>query len=415
LSEIVVSRACPLNGKIGVSGAKNSALPILAATLLVQEGCVLEHVAPLYDVTNMCELLSYLGCRVDRRGDTACIDATTLSRTDAPYELVSRLRASFLVMGPLLARYGYSCISLPGGCAIGSRPVDLHLKGFSAMGATITQEHGCIQASAERLHGAKIYLDFPSVGATQNLMMAATLAEGETVLENAATEPEVSDLAAFLCRAGAIIEGAGTDTLHIFGVEELHGCRHEIIPDRIEAGTFMVAAAMTHGRICLTGVNPAHLKPVSAKLREIGVKIHEGEDIIEIDASEEFRASDIKTMPFPGFPTDMQAQFMSLLCISEGTGIITETIFENRFMHVPALVRMNANIRIEGRVAVVEGVKTLTGARLHATDLRAGAALVLAGLAAQGETVIADAEHIYRGYDRFEEKLCALGAPVRRG
>lgn len=412
MSKLVVCGGGPLKGSIRISGAKNSALPVLAACMLSGGQCVLHDVPPLSDVENMCALLDSFGCRVTREGTDVTVDARRLSSGVAPYELVSRFRASFLVMGPLLARLGVSRISLPGGCAIGARPVDLHLKGFAALGARINQGHGYIEARAKKLKGAKIYLDFPSVGATQNLMMAACLADGHTTIENAATEPEVADLAAFLTDMGANILGAGTDTIRIFGVSALHGAEHTIIPDRIEAGTFLTAAAITHGQVRLENTCREHLKPVVAKLTEIGAQMTEGDRFTEIDARGRFRASDIKTLPFPGFPTDMQAQFMSLMSVVDGTSIITETVFENRFLHVPELVRMNANIKIDGRTAVIEGQSRLTGAQVRATDLRAGAALSIAALAARGETEIADAQHIWRGYHDFAGKLSTLGAKI---
>lgn len=413
MSKLVVSGGGPLKGSICISGAKNSALPILAACMLSDSPCVLHHIPPLLDVENMLSLLDCFGCRTMREGETVTVDAKRLISAISPYELVSRFRASFLVMGPLLAKCGYSRISLPGGCAIGARPVDLHLKGFAALGARITQGHGYIEARAKKLRGAKIYLDFPSVGATQNLMMAACLADGQTTIENAATEPEVADLASFLSDMGANILGAGTDTVRIFGVSRLHGAEHTIIPDRIEAGTFLTAAAITHGQVRLENTCREHLKPVVAKLQEIGAAVYEGDTFTELDARGKFHASDIKTLPFPGFPTDMQAQFMSLMSVADGTSIITETVFENRFLHVPELCRMNANIKIEGRTAVIEGQSRLTGAQVRATDLRAGAALSIAALAARGDTEIADAEHILRGYHNFTQKLSTLGAKIR--
>lgn len=413
MSKLIVTGGGPLKGAIRISGAKNSALPILAACILAGGRCTLHDIPPLADVENMLSLLSCFGCGVSRAGASVTVDPAGLTNTISPYELVSRFRASFLVMGPLLAKTGSCRISLPGGCAIGTRPVDLHLKGFAAMGARINQGHGYIEARARKLKGAKIYLDFPSVGATQNLMMAAALADGQTTLENAATEPEVADLANFLNAIGANILGAGTDTVRIYGVSALRCGEHTIIPDRIEAGTFLAAAAITHGQVRLENTCREHLKPVSAKLQEIGAQITDGDGFTELDARGKFHASDIKTLPFPGFPTDMQAQFMSLMSVVDGTSIITETVFENRFLHVPELTRMNANIKIDGRTAVIEGEKQLTGAQVRATDLRAGAALAIAALAARGETEISDAQHIYRGYDRFEEKLAALGAQIR--
>lgn len=415
VSKFLIEYSPPLHGNVRVSGAKNSALPILAASLLADGECIIEDVPKLNDVINMCELLKWLGVKVNMLdSDAVSIHTSNIKKHVAPYELASKMRASFLVMGPLLAKLGKTRISLPGGCAIGTRPIDLHLKGFAAMGAKITQGHGYVEAKARKLKGAKIYLDFPSVGATENILMAACLAEGQTVIENAAVEPEIVDLANFLVKMGANIKGAGTDTIKIEGVNDLRACTHAVIPDRIEAGTFMIAAAITKGNVIIENVVPDHLKPVSAKMREIGIEIVEKDTEIIVNAKDKFKPVDIKTLPFPGFPTDMQAQFMALMSIVEGTSIIIETIFENRFMHVSELKRMGANIKIEGRSAVIEGVKKITGAQVKATDLRAGAALVLAGLAAQGKTEIGDAKHIDRGYYEFEKKLASLGAKIER-
>ncbi len=415
MAKYMLQKSGPLHGEIKIGGAKNAALPVMAATLLTDAPCQLSHVPDLSDIRIMQDLLKSFGCQVGllEQGDLL-IETGKLKNSITPYELVSKMRASFLVMGPLLARKGKTRVSLPGGCAIGTRPVDLHLKGFQAMGAKISQGHGFVEARAKKLHGANIYLDFPSVGATENILMAATLAEGETVIENAATEPENIDLALFLTGMGAKIEGAGTDTIHVTGVPELSGAPHTIIPDRIEAGTFMTAAAITKGDILLHDVVPDHLRPITAKLREMGVEITEFEDAIRVQAADKMKAADIKTLPYPGFPTDMQAQFASLLSLIDGTSIISETIFENRFMHVSELKRMGANIKIEGRTAIIEGEKKLTGAQVKATDLRAGAALVLAGLAAEGETEIGEIEHIERGYEGFDQKLASLGAKIEK-
>lgn len=415
MSKLIITHTPPLEGTVRISGSKNSALPVLAASLLCDGDCIIEEIPNLKDVQCMYELIRWLGSDVQiLHNNSVRIGTSKLKNYVAPYELVSKMRASFLVMGPLLARMGRTRISLPGGCAIGTRPVDLHLKGFTAMGAKITQGHGYVEAKAKRLKGAKIYLDFPSVGATENILMAACLADGQTIIENAAVEPEIVDLANFLISMGAEVKGAGTDTIKINGVKELKGATHVVIPDRIEAGTFMVAAAITKGNVRIDNVVPDHLKPIIAKMREIGVDIQEEDNSIIVTAKDKFKASDIKTLPFPGFPTDMQAQFTSLMSIVEGTSIIIETIFENRFMHVSELKRMGANIKIEGRSAIIEGIKKLTGAQVKATDLRAGAALVLAGLAAEGETEISDVEHIDRGYDQFEKKLLSLGARIKR-
>lgn len=417
MSKYVISEGTQLKGRVRVSGAKNSVLPIIAASLLADGQSVIEEIPYLNDVKIMCDLLRSFGVRIDvsTNQEKLYIVPDHISNTTAPYELVSRMRASFLVMGPLLAKQGVARISLPGGCAIGSRPVDLHLKGFAAMGAEITQEHGYIEARINsRLKGNKIYLDFPSVGATENIIMAAALANGQTILENAAIEPEIVDLATYLTSMGADIKGAGTDTIKINGVESLKGADHAIIPDRIEAGTFMVAAAITGGDVVIENVLSDHLKPITAKLREAGVEISEELTSIHVKADARMKAFDIKTLPYPGFPTDMQAQMTSLMNKADGTSMVIETIFENRFMHVSELKRMGANIKIEGRSAIIEGTANLTGAQVKATDLRAGAALVLAGLAAEGSTEITDIEHIDRGYVKLEDKLKGLGAKIKR-
>lgn len=414
MSEIVVKKSLGLDGALRVSGAKNAALPILAATLLCDGECRIDEVPALNDIQIMCALAECLGAEIEQKKNGVIVQPGSLKNHVAPYELVSKMRASFLVMGPLLARLGKTRISLPGGCPIGTRPVDLHLKGFAAMGADIKTGHGYVEARADKLHGAKIYLDFPSVGATENLIMAAALAEGQTTIENAATEPEIVDLANFLIRVGAKISGAGTDTIRVDGVANLKGGNHVVIPDRIEAGTYMVAAAITHGNLLINNVVPNHLKPITAKLREMGVRIEEGEDYIRVDGQEKFKSADIKTLPFPGFPTDMQAPMTTLMSVVDGTSIIVETIFENRFLHVSELNRMGAHIKIDGRSAVVEGTKSLTGAQVKATDLRAGAALILAGLVAKGDTEIGDIDHIDRGYCDIVGKLCSVGAKIER-
>jgi UDP-N-acetylglucosamine 1-carboxyvinyltransferase len=410
----LVSKSPPLKGEVRISGAKNSVLPIIAASLLTQERCVLEDIPLLQDVYVICDVIRYVGSRIELLGNTLTIDGAGLSRDTAPYELVRKMRASFLVMGPLLARRGQVKISLPGGCAIGTRPIDLHLKGFSALGADITLGHGYIEAKVDRLKGNRIYLDFPSVGATENIMMAATLAEGQTIIENAAEEPEIVDLSNFINAMGGSVRGAGTGTIKVEGVRELHGAVHTVIPDRVEAGTFMVAAAISGGDILVKNVLIDHLKPVEAKLKEAGVTVLEEGDGIRVKSGGALKPVDIKTLPYPGFPTDMQAQMMALLCTIEGTSIITETVFENRFMHVSELKRLGANIKIDGRSAVVEGGRSLAGTQVRATDLRAGAALVLAGLSAEGVTEIGDIYHIDRGYEKFERKLAALGAVIQR-
>lgn len=413
MEKFIIKKSPPLSGSVQISGAKNAALPILAATLLCEGECVITNVPALSDIDSMCEILEALGKKITRGKNTlraeGCIQISI-----APDAAVNKLRASFLVLGPLLAKTGCAQISLPGGCPIGVRPVDLHLKGFLALGAKMKHEAGRMVLTAKRLRGARIYLDFPSVGATENLLMAATLAEGETVLENAATEPEIENLAAFLNKAGAKIRGAGSAVIVIEGVERLHGVKLSVIPDRIEAGTFMAAAAITHGKIQLEGINSTHLQPITAKLREMGLGIKEYQNKLEIDAACRLHGVNIKTLPFPGFPTDMQAQLTALLALSDGTSTVTETVFENRFMYVSALARMGADIRVEGRCAVVEGVKSISGAKVRATDLRAGAALVLAGLAAKGDTEVSDIFYVDRGYENFAGKLNSLGALVER-
>lgn len=376
----------------------------------------LTEIPKLADVHTVCDVIASLGVHIEHpERDTLVIDAHELTSTTAPYDLVRRMRASFLVMGPLLARKGRAQISLPGGCSIGARPIDLHLKAFEAMGAVINLENGDIEATAPNgLKGAQIYLDFPSVGATENILMAASMADGKTVLENAAEEPEIVDLATYLNSMGANIRGVGTNVIRIEGVKELHGANHAVIPDRIEAGTFMVGAAMTQGNVFVENAISEHLKPLISKLKEVGAEVQEEIDGIRVIGHEPLRPADIKTLPYPGFPTDMQAQFMALTTICQGTSVVTETVFENRFMHVDEFKRMGAKIRIEGRSAIVEGVPRLKGASVNATDLRAGAALVLAGLVAEGETEVGYLYHIDRGYDNLVLKLQRLGADIVR-
>lgn len=413
--KIVVEKSGPLSGSIRVDGAKNAVLPIIAATLLSTGRCILEEVPNLKDVQVMFDVIRAVGAEVVELEDgTIEIKVDEIKTIEAPYELVQKMRASFYVMGPLLARTGEARIPLPGGCAIGSRPIDLHLKGFAALGAEIEMGHGFVYAKAKKLVGATIYLDFPSVGATENIMMAATLAEGTTIIENAATEPEISDLANFLNEMGANIKGAGTDTIRVKGVESLGGARHSVIPDRIEAGSYMIAVAAIGGDVTIENVMTSHLKPAIAKLRECGVKIIEEEDSLRVISDGNMHRVDITTLPYPGFPTDLQAQFMSLLALSKGTSVVMETVFENRFMHVPELNRMGGNIKIEGHSAVVQGVEGLQGAKVRATDLRAGAALIIAGMAAEGTTEIFDIYHIDRGYVNIEEKLRGIGANIIR-
>lgn len=387
----------------------------MAGGLLSSQGCRLRNVPSLADIACMGEVLSALGVKLKQDGDVLEIDASHISQSKAPYELVSQLRASFFVIGPLLARLGVAQIPLPGGCAIGSRPVDLHVRGLEAMGATVQIEHGVVLAYTRKLRGAKIYLDYPSVGATETLMMAATLAEGETIIENAAQEPEVVDLANF-CRAmGAQIQGAGTNTIVVVGVPHLHSADYSIIPDRIEAGTLLVAGAITRSEISLSPVVPDHLTAVISKLQDIGVEIvTESPNCLRVAPGHPYRGTDIETLPYPGFPTDMQALFVSLLTLSEGNSVITETVFEKRLGHVPELVRMGADIRVKGNHAIIRGVPLLSGAPVMATDLRAAAALVLAALAAEGKTTIQGLHHLDRGYDQLEQKLQGLGARLSR-
>ena len=414
MTKLTIEDKCVLKGEVKVHSAKNAILPVIAASLLTPDTCVLDEVPCLDDVDIMEEVARSIGAEAERTNGSLVIKAENISSFEATYELVRKMRASFLIMGPMLARIGKVKISLPGGCAIGTRPIDLHLKGFSLMGANITLGHGYIEAYAEKLKGETIYLDFPSVGATENLMMAGCLAEGTTTIENAAEEPEIVDLASFLSKMGAVIKGAGTDTIRIEGVEELKGTAHTAIPDRIEAGTYMVAAAATGGDVIVEGIVPEHLKPVTAKLKEMGAEVQEYERAIRVRAAERLNSVDIKTMPYPGFPTDMQSQMMTAMCLAKGTSIATETVFENRFMHINELKLMGANIKVDGRSAIIEGCEKFSGAKVRATDLRAGAALVIAGLCAEGRTEINDVYHLDRGYIRIEEKLKKLGADIRR-
>jgi UDP-N-acetylglucosamine 1-carboxyvinyltransferase len=416
LAKFIVQKSPPLRGSVKISGSKNAVLPILAASLLAEGKSKIGDVPNLKDVVIMQNLLQYLGVTVKWSKAKGEIELITdnISEHEAPYDLVSQMRASFLIMGPLLARIGKAKIPLPGGCAIGSRPVDLHLKGFNALGAEIIQQNGYVEAYAKKLTGNKIYLDFPSVGATENIMMAAVYAEGTTIIENAAVEPEIVDLANYLNKMGADIRGAGTDSIKINGVKKLTGTSHCVIPDRIEAGTFMIAGAITGGEVFLENVVCDHLKPIIAKLKECNVDVSETEKGIRVCGRNEIKAVDIKTLPYPGFPTDMQAPFMSLLSIAEGTSMVIETVFENRFMHVGELKRMGAQIKIESRSAIIDGVKKLTGTQVKATDLRAGAALILCALVADETTEISDIYHIERGYSEMEKKLAALGARIEK-
>lgn len=410
----------PLHGEVTISGAKNAALPIICAALLAETPLMLSSVPALRDVNTTYHLLEHMGVKVDAsHAGQATLDASSITSHEAPYEMVKTMRASILVLGPLLARFGRARVSLPGGCAIGSRPVDLHIKGLKAMGAEIHIEHGYIEATTahlpnKRLQGARIFMDIVTVTGTENLMMAATLAEGTTVLENAAREPEVVDMAECLIKMGAKIEGAGTDVITVHGVERLNGTQHQIACDRIEAGTYMVAAAMTRGKVKLHNARADLLDAVIEKLREAGASVEHDASTITVTGPEKLRSVSVRTAPHPAFPTDMQAQFMALNTVAEGTGRVIETIFENRFMHVQEMQRLGANIEVEGNTAIVHGVEYLDGATVMATDLRASASLVLAALVARGETTIERIYHLDRGYERLEEKLTALGAKVRR-
>jgi UDP-N-acetylglucosamine 1-carboxyvinyltransferase len=416
LEKIIVRGGRKLNGTVKVEGAKNAVLPVIAASLLASEQkSIICDVPTLSDVYTINEVLRHLGAEVHFENNQVFVDASKELNMEAPFEYVRKMRASVLVMGPLLARNGRARVALPGGCAIGSRPIDQHLKGFEAMGATIKVGNGFIDAEVSgRLRGAKIYLDFPSVGATENIIMAAALAEGTTVLENVAKEPEIVDLANYINAMGGKVRGAGTGTIRIEGVETLKGVKHHIIPDRIEAGTFMVAAAITGGNVLVRGAVPEHLTSLIAKMEEMGVQISEEEDGLRVIGPEKLKSIDIKTMPHPGFPTDMQSQMMALLLKAEGTSMITETVFENRFMHVEEFRRMNGDIKIEGRSVIINGPVNMQGAEVAATDLRAGAALVLAGLVADGYTRVTELKHVDRGYVDFHGKLAAIGADIER-
>lgn len=415
MEKIIVRGGNRLNGTVKVEGAKNAVLPVIAASLLASEGkSIIRDVPSLSDVYTIGEVLRHLNANVEFENKLITVDATDNLNIEAPFEYMRKMRASVQVMGPLLGRIGRARVALPGGCAIGSRPIDLHLKGFEAMGAKVKVDNGFIEATADRLTGAKIYLDFPSVGATQNIMTAAVLAKGETIIENCAKEPEIVDLANFLNKMGANVKGAGTGTIRIVGVEKVYGADHTIIPDRIEAGTFMAAAAITGGNVFIEGVVPEHLSSVIAKLEEMNVKIIEEQNGIRVIGPDRLKAVDIKTMPHPGFPTDMQSQIMALLLCAEGTGLITETVFENRYMHVEEFRRMNADIKIEGRSVIITGPCKLQGAEVSSTDLRAAAALILGGLAADGYTRVTDLHHLDRGYLDFHLKLKALGADIER-
>lgn len=420
MDKIVVQGGRRLNGEVAVSGSKNAALPILISSLLTSEPCIYRSIPNLADIYTTVRLLSGLGVSVDKEawihgssGDLV-LQGDRINKLEASYELVKTMRASFLVLGPLVARFGEARVSTPGGCAIGARPVNLHLKGLEAMGATIEQVHGYVEAKAKRLRGAKIYLDLPSVGATENLIMAASLAEGTTLIENAAKEPEIGDLASVLNNMGGKVHGAGTDVISVEGVSSLHGVTHRVIPDRIEAASFVIAGVLTGESVRVTGARPAHLDAFLIKLKEAGVMVASDDDGISIKGNGRVKSVDITTLPFPGFPTDLQAQMMVLMAVADGVSVVTETIFENRFMHAQELDRMGADIRLEGNRAVVRGVPTLSGAPVMASDLRASVALVLAGLVANGTTEISRVYHLDRGYEHIERKLSQLGADIKR-
>ena len=417
VARFLVKNNGPLMGDVTISGSKNSVLPIMAATLLSDEECIICDVPDLRDVDVMCKILEGLDVEVktDLKENVLHLHAADITKSEAPFDLAKRMRASILTMGPLLARNGCARVALPGGCAIGARPIDLHLKGFELMGAKVEFAPNYVEATVDRLKGAKIYLDYPSVGATENIMTAATLADGTTIIENVAKEPEIVDLANYLNKMGARVKGAGTDTIKIEGVERLHGTKHVVIPDRIETGTFMVAAAITRGDLLIRNVVPDHVRPIISKLSECGCIVEDTLEGLRVKANEKpLIATDIKTLPYPGFPTDMQSQFMALLTTVEGRSTVIETVFENRYMHINELNRMGANIGIEGRSAVIQGGAKLSGCQVMSTDLRAGAALVLAGLAAEGVTEISEIYHIERGYSQFVEKLRKIGADISR-
>jgi UDP-N-acetylglucosamine 1-carboxyvinyltransferase len=418
MDKLVIRGGSPLLGTVRVSGAKNAALPAMAAALLTEDDVILENIPQVRDIETERKLLAAMGADVElgygRAHHRTTINCRNLAKPEASYELVKTMRASTLVLGPLLARMGHARVSLPGGCAIGARPIDLHIKGLEKLGANITQEHGYVEARVGRLKGARVVFEKITVTGTEDLLMAATLAEGETVLENCAREPEVADLAHLLNKMGARIEGAGTHTIRVQGVEKLHGARHRIIPDRIEAGTFVVAAALTGGDLMVSGCDPSHLGALLQKLEECGVTLRANGEAVRVMSDRPLKAADVTSEEFPGFPTDMQAQFMALATQADGTSIVTENIFENRFMHAQELVRMGANIKIDGRRAIVRGKTPLSGAAVLASDLRASASLVLAALVADGETIIDRVYHIDRGYERIEEKLKGVGAQIRR-
>lgn len=415
MEKIIVTGGNTICGEVTISGAKNAVLPIIVGTLLADDISVIRDVPDLSDVATISEVLEMLGAKVTYQDHVMTVDSRNVDKYEAPYDYVQKMRASVLIMGPLLAKLGRARISMPGGCAIGTRPIDLHIKGLEALGVEIDRNHGDMDATVEgKLKGSRIYLDFPSVGATEHIILAAALAEGTTVIENAAEEPEIVDLANFLNSMGASVRGAGTKVIKIDGVEKLRGADYTIIPDRIEAGSYLIAAAITGGNLLLKNVIIDHIKPLMAKLEECGMEIYEEENNLRIIGHQPIKAVDVKTLPYPGFPTDMQAQFMALMTVAEGTSIFTETVFENRFMHADELRRMGANIKTDGRSAVVEGVSRLTGCKVKASDLRAGAALIIAALVAEGETEITELHHIDRGYENLIAKFQSIGAKIQR-
>jgi UDP-N-acetylglucosamine 1-carboxyvinyltransferase len=413
VGKYIIEGLRPLKGEIKVGGAKNAALPIIAAALLADSPGVLEDIPQLRDVNNLCKIIEEMGAKVKISNHRIEIDPRTVFKSEADHELARKLRASYYILGVMLAKEGHARTTLPGGCNIGNRPIDLHLKGFRALGAEVNLDHGVVEVKADRLTGAEIYLDYPSVGATINIMIAASRAEGKTVIENAAREPEIVDLANFLTVMGAKIKGVGTDVIKIEGVSEMHGVEHRIIPDRIEAGTYMIAAAISKGDVFIRNVLTEHVKPLIAKMHEMGIVVEENIEGVRVTGQNDFKAVDVKTLPYPGFPTDMQSQMMALLTQTDETSLIIETVWENRFMHVDELKRMGADIKIDGHSALIKPGH-LTGAEVRATDLRAGAALILAGLAAEGKTEVRDIYHVERGYEDIEKKLQLVGAKINK-
>ncbi|TDO95089.1 UDP-N-acetylglucosamine 1-carboxyvinyltransferase [Halanaerobium saccharolyticum] len=413
VDKYIIQGLNPLTGEIKVGGAKNAALPIIAASLLADSQVVLDDIPRLRDVTNLCSIIEDMGAKIERNKNRIIIDPTGVSKTEADHDLARKLRASYYILGVMLARSGHARTTLPGGCNIGNRPIDLHLKGFRALGAEVNLDHGVVDVKADKLKGAEIYLDYPSVGATINIMIAASRAEGKTIIENAAREPEIVDLANFLTVMGANIKGVGTDIIKIEGVDEMHGVEHRIIPDRIEAGTYMIASAITGGDVFVRNVLTEHVKPLIAKMHEMGITVEEDIAGVRVKAGNDLKAVDVKTLPYPGFPTDMQSQMMALLTQTDETSLIIETVWENRFMHVDELKRMGAEIKIDGHSALIKPAP-LTGAEVRATDLRAGAALILAGLAAEGQTEVKDIYHVERGYENIEKRLREVGASIKK-